>query len=75
MNEAVLVAVISGICTLIGSLAGVVAAANLTNYRLKQLELKVEKHNHVVERTFKLEGAVIELQHDVKDLRGYHRPC
>ncbi len=75
MNEAVLVAVISGVCTLIGSLAGVVAAANLTNYRLKQLELKVEKHNHVVERTFKLEGAVIELQHDVKDLRGYHRPC
>lgn len=75
MSEAVLVAVISGVCTLIGSLAGVVAAANLTNYRLKQLELKVEKHNHVVERTFKLEGAVIELQHDVKDLRGYHRPC
>lgn len=74
MSEAILVAAISGACTLLGSLAGVIAAANLTNHRLEQLEKKVEKHNQVVERTFKLEGRMNEAEHDIRDLRGYHRP-
>ena len=74
MSEAVIVAVVSGACTLLGSLLGVVASGKLTNHRLVQLEKKVEKHNNVVERTFRLEGAVTELQHDVKDLKSYHRP-
>ena len=38
--------------------------ADLTVYRIKQLEEKVEKHNSVVERTFVLEGKVKELQHN-----------
>ena len=74
MSEAVIVAIVSGACTLLGSLLGVVAAGKLTNHRLEQLEKKVEKHNNVIERTFRLEGAVTELQHEVKDLKAYHRP-
>ena len=34
---------------------GVLASAKLTNYRLEQLEKKVEKHNSLVDRTYKLE--------------------
>ena len=41
----------------------------MTNYRIGQLEAKVSKHNEVVERTYKLEGQVLELQHDVRDLK------
>ena len=74
MSEAVLVAVISGACTLIGSCAGVLASQSLTQYRLKQLEQKVEKHNSVIERTFKLEGRMDEAEHDVRDLKKYHEP-
>lgn len=74
MSEAVLVAVISGACTLIGSCAGVLAAQSLTQYRLKKLEEKVEKHNSVIERTFKLEGRMDEAEHDVRDLKKYHEP-
>ena len=43
-------------------------------YRLQQLEEKVNKHNNVIERVFILEGKVTELEHDVKDLKGYHKP-
>ena len=68
MSEAVLVAVISGACTLIGSCAGVLASQSLTQYRLKKLEEKVEKHNSVIERTFKLEGRMTEVEHDIRDL-------
>lgn len=55
MDSAVFVAVISGLCTLAGSALGVIAAGKLTNYRIGQLERKVEKHNHLVERMYSLE--------------------
>lgn len=69
MSDAILVAVISGLFTLVGSFAGVLASHNLTAYRLQQLEEKVEKHNQVVERTYKLEGRMTEAEHDIRDLK------
>ena len=74
MSEAVLVAIISGACTLIGSCGGVIASSRLTQYRLAQLEKQVNRHNQVIERTFRLEGRMDEVEHDVRDLKGYHRP-
>lgn len=56
MNETVIVAILSLIGTLIGSLGGILAANKLTNYRIKKLEEKVEKHNQVVERVYRLES-------------------
>lgn len=70
MNDAVLVAIISGVCTLIGSGGGIIASAKLSNYRIKKLEEQVEKHNKVIERTFKLEGRMNEAEHDIRDLKG-----
>lgn len=74
MSEAILVAVISGVCTLLGSLGGVMATSSLTTYRLKRLEEQVGKHNQVIERTFRLEGRMDEVEHEVRDLKEYHRP-
>ena len=74
MPDAVLVALISGLCTLLGSLMGVITTSTLTSYRLKRLEEEVGKHNRIVERTFRLEGRMDEVEHDVRDLKGYHRP-
>ena len=39
----------------VGSFCGILINSKLTQYRLSQLEKKVEKHNSVIERTFKLE--------------------
>jgi hypothetical protein len=50
--------------TLLGSLFGVVQSAKITNYRLDSLESKVEKHNSVIERVYKLEGEVKTLMHE-----------
>lgn len=74
MSETLLVAIISGICTLLGSLGGVMATGSLTNYRIKRLEDEVSKHNRIIERTFRLEGRMDEVEHEVRDLKGYHRP-
>lgn len=46
----------------------------LLDYRLGELEKKQDKHNHLVERMFKLEGKVDELCHEVVDLKKFHQP-
>lgn len=60
--------------TIIGSLLGVVASSKVWQYRIQQLEKQVEKHNSVVERTFKLEGRLTEVEHEIVDLKKYHTP-
>lgn len=69
MDQQIVIALLAFLGTCVGSLAGILAANKLSNYRIEQLEKKVEKHNSVVERTYKLEGAVLELQHEIKDLK------
>lgn len=55
MNEAVAVAMLSLVGTLGGSLSGILVSNKLTNYRLEQLEKKVQAHNNLIDRTYRLE--------------------
>lgn len=55
MTEAVVVSLLALVGTLIGSFAGILTANKLTNYRIEQLEKKVEKHNSIIDRVYKLE--------------------
>ncbi len=57
MSDAVLVALIGLSGSGIGSVVGIMASARLTQYRLEQLEKKVQAHNNLIERTYKLEDA------------------
>jgi hypothetical protein len=74
MNEAIIVALLGFAGTLLGSLFGVLAAQKLTQYRLSQLEEKVNKHNNLIERTYRLEGRMDEAEHEINDLKKYHPP-
>lgn len=65
MSDTVVVGFLSLIGTLIGSLGGILAANKLVNYRIAQLEKKVEKHNNIIERTFKLEKGLEDLEEEV----------
>lgn len=73
MNELV-VAILGFAGTLAGSLLGVLAAQKLTQYRLSQLEEKVNKHNNLIERTFRLEGRMTAAERDIADLKKFHPP-
>ena len=55
MSEAIILALIALVGSLGGSFFGVLASNNKTQYRIEQLEIKVDKHNNVVERVYKLE--------------------
>ena len=48
-------AVVTTVTTLIGTFGGIVTSARITTFRIKELEKKVEKHNSIVERTYRLE--------------------
>lgn len=69
MSDTILVALLSMVGTLGGSVLGIVASSKLTQYRLEQLEKKVQAHNNLIERTYKLEGEMLECQHDIRDLK------
>ena len=80
MNDVIIVAIISLIGTLGGTFGGILTSTKLTNYRLEQLEKKVEAHNKVVERTYRLEEEqkveeekIKVINHRIEDLEKYHR--
>lgn len=77
METEVIVSLITLAGSALGTFCGIAVNSKLTNYRLAQLEKKVDKHNTVVERTFKLEEeqAVLTEQikvanHRIQDLEG-----
>lgn len=76
--ETVLAAAVSGAVTLAVCLVQNHAQAEKTrallNYRLSELEKKQDKHNNLMERTFRLEGKVDEVVHEIVDLKKYHLP-
>ena len=55
MSNEIVVALIALLGTALGTFGGIITANKLTNYRIEQLEIKVDKHNSVIERVFNLE--------------------
>ena len=79
MSDSVSIAIFGLVGTVIGSLLGVLASAKLTTYRIEQLEKKVEKHNNLMDRTYKLESykevvaeEINHINHALEELEGHH---
>ena len=76
LDSTIIVGILSVIGTLVGSFGGIIAANKLTNYRIEQLEKKVDKHNTIIERTYIVErdmktafSYIEELKKNVKNLQ------
>lgn len=76
--ETIIAAAITAAVTLVVCLITNHAQAEKTrallDYRLGELEKKQDKHNNTMERTFRLEGQMREVQHEIADLKKYHLP-
>jgi len=70
MTDAVTVALISLAGTLAGSFSGVIVSNRLTNYRLEQLEKKVDRHNQLIERMYAAEKALALHEERIGALEG-----
>lgn len=68
MATEIWVAILSLVGTLIGTLGGILVTNKLTTYRIEKLEQKVDKHNNLVERTYKLEGRMETVEQGIVTL-------
>ena len=59
MDSSILITLVG---SAIGTFGGILASNKLTNYRIEQLEKKVDKHNSVIDRTYRLEQEVAILK-------------
>lgn len=80
MDSTIIVAILSLLGTVIGSLGGVLAANNLIKYRIQKLEEKVNKHNNLIDRMYKLEKSetlveneIGDIKDTIKELKSYHK--
>lgn len=62
---AIIVAVLSLIGTLGGSLGGILVSSKLTAYRIQQLEEKVAEHNNFARRMPVIEERIGQMEHRI----------
>ena len=72
MTETIIVAILSLCGTLAGAYMANRKSSALIEYRLKQLEEKVNKHNNVIERTYALEKRVEVDEEKIAHLVSFH---
>jgi glucose-6-phosphate-specific signal transduction histidine kinase len=66
MSETVIIALIGFLGSMLGTLGGIALNTKLSNYRIEQLEKKVDKHNHLIERMYSVEEDIRLLDEKVK---------
>lgn len=69
MTNEVIVGLLSLSGTLRGTFAGILTSTKLSNYRIEQLEKKVEKHNSVIERTAILERDLKSVWRNIDEIK------
>lgn len=70
MTSEVLIGILSLLGTAIGSITGIMTANKLTNYRIDELEKKVDRHNTIIERFALLEQDNKTQWNRIDDLRN-----
>ena len=80
METELIVSIISVLGSALGTFTGIMVNSKLVDYRIAQLEKKVDKHNQVIDRVYKLEqrDAVVDEEikvanHRIRDLENYHK--
>lgn len=68
MTSEIIIALISLAGTFGGTLSGIFVSSKMTNYRLQQLEKKVEEHNNFARRIPVMEEQMKVANHRIDDL-------
>lgn len=66
------VALIALFGTMIGTFGGILTSSKLTNYRIQQLENKVEKHNGFAEKIPLIQSTLQNHESRIEHLEKYH---
>jgi hypothetical protein len=77
MSNEIIVGLLSFAGTAVGSLGGIIASAKLTNYRIQQLEKKVDEHNNFAKRIPVIDEKIAVANNRIGDLEvvvGMNKP-
>lgn len=66
MDSTIMSAILALVGSLAGTFGGIMAGNKLTEYRLKELEKKVDKHNNLIERMYKVEQKQAVTEEEIK---------
>ena len=66
MGTEIVVSLITLLGSALGTFGGIFVNSKLTAYRIEQLERKQDKHNAIIERTYKLEETVALQEEKIK---------
>lgn len=69
MSSEILIALLSFAGTCLGSITAVLTANKLVNYRISELEKKVDKHNQVLDRVAVNEADMEALRQSIKEYK------
>lgn len=79
MDNTIIVALIAFAGSALGTFGGIITAQKLTQYRIEQLEKKVDEYNNVKTRTTELEtwkesitNEITELKNKISNLEKLH---
>lgn len=72
MTITIVTSIISGLCVAIPSIIATITANRkdnaLVKYRIDELDTKVNKHNNLIERTFKIEERLSVIEEKIRNL-------
>ncbi len=68
MNDGIVSALVALVGTMIGTFGGIVTSGKLTNYRIEQLEKKVDAHNGFAMKIPILEERLKAMQNKINDI-------
>ena len=70
MLQEIAIAALSLTGSLVGTFGGIITSTKLSNYRIEQLEKKVEKHNNVIERMAIAENDIKTIYHQLDEIHN-----
>ncbi len=73
MSDTIIVALVSLAGTMVGTFSGILTSQKLSNYRIQELEKKVDKHNSFAVRVPVLEEQMKVANHRIEDLEALER--
>ena len=73
MDPTMVVGLLSLMGTLVGSVGGILTANKLSNYRIAELEKKVDRHNNLVERMAVIERDLKSAWREIDEYKTINR--
>lgn len=71
MSDGIMIAILSLVGTMIGTFGGILTSSKLSNYRIAQLEKKVDKHNGFGEKIPVIQEQIKVINHRIDDLEHH----